>query len=215
MLVVGLTGGVASGKTAVSQVLREEGATILDADLIARELVQPHQPAWEELRRAFGDEILNPDGSVQRKKLAAQIFSHPEKREVLNAILHPRIRNEINARLSVIREKDPGAIVVVDAALLVESGDYEGMDGVIVVSASETQQVDRLREREGLSEDAARQILASQTSVEERFRVADFVIRNEGSLEDTRRRAKEIFQALKRMALRKENPPSPREGDPA
>jgi len=215
MLVVGLTGGVASGKTVVSQVLREEGATILDADLIARELVQPHQPAWEELRRAFGDEILNPDGSVQRKKLAAQIFSHPEKREVLNAILHPRIRNEIQSRLSVIREKDPGAIVVVDAALLVESGDYEGMDGVIVVSASETQQVDRLREREGLSEDAARQILASQTSVEERLRVADFVIRNEGSLEDTRRRAKEIFQALKRMALRKENPPSPREGDSA
>ena len=215
MLVVGLTGGVASGKTAVSQVLREEGATILDADLIARELVQPHQPAWEELRRAFGDEILNPDGSVQRKKLAAQIFSHPEKREVLNAILHPRIRNEIQSRLSVIREKDPGAIVVVDAALLVESGDYEGMDGVIVVSASETQQVDRLREREGLSEDAAQQILASQTSVEERLRVADFVIRNEGSLEDTRRRAKEIFQALKRMALRKENPPSPREGDSA
>ena len=215
MLVVGLTGGVASGKTAVSQVLREEGATILDADLIARELVQPHQPAWEELRRAFGDEILNPDGSVQRKKLAAQIFSHPEKREVLNAILHPRIRNEIQSRLRVIRERDPGAVVVVDAALLVESGDYEGMDGVIVVSASETQQVDRLREREGLSEDAARQILASQTSVEERFRVADFVIRNEGSLEDTRRRAKEIFQALKRMALRKENPPSPREGDSA
>ena len=208
MLVVGLTGGVASGKTAVSQVLREEGATILDADLIARELVEPHQPAWEELRRAFGDEVLNPDGSVQRKKLAAQIFSHPEKREVLNAILHPRIRDEINARLRVIREKDPGAIVVIDAALLVESGDYQGMDGVIVVSASETQQVERLREREGLDEDAARQILASQTSVEERLRVADFVIRNEGSLEDTRRRAKEVFQALKKMALRNGNPPS-------
>ena len=208
MLVVGLTGGVASGKTAVSQVLREEGATILDADLIARELVEPHRPAWEELKRAFGDEVLNPDGSVQRKKLAAQIFSHPEKREVLNAILHPRIRDEINARLRVIREKDPGAIVVIDAALLVESGDYQGMDGVIVVSASETQQVERLREREGLDEDAARQILASQTSVEERLRVADFVIRNEGSLEDTRRRAKEVFQALKKMALRKGNPPS-------
>jgi len=208
MLVVGLTGGVASGKTAVSQVLREEGATILDADLIARELVEPHRPAWEELKRAFGDEVLNPDGSVQRKKLAAQIFSHPEKREVLNAILHPRIRDEINTRLRVIREKDPGAIVVIDAALLVESGDYQGMDGVIVVSASETQQVERLREREGLDEDAARQILASQTSVEERLRVADFVIRNEGSLEDTRRRAKEVFQALKKMALRNGNPPS-------
>ena len=208
MLVVGLTGGVASGKTAVSQVLREEGATILDADLIARELVEPHRPAWEELKRAFGDEVLNPDGSVQRKKLAAQIFSHPEKREVLNAILHPRIRDEINARLRVIREKDPGAIVVIDAALLVESGDYQGMDGVIVVSASETQQVERLREREGLDEDAARQILASQTSVEERLRVADFVIRNEGCLEDTRRRAKEVFQALKKMALRNGNPPS-------
>ena len=208
MLVVGLTGGVASGKTAVSQVLREEGATILDADLIARELVEPHQPAWEELRRAFGDEVLNPDGSVQRKKLAAQIFSHPEKREVLNAILHPRIRDEINTRLRVIREKDPGAIVVIDAALLVESGVYLGMDGVIVVYASDTQQVERLRERVGLNEDAARQILASQTSVEERLRVADFVIRNEGSLEDTRRRAKEVFQALKKMALRNGNPPS-------
>src|SRR4030042_50434 len=111
MLIVGLTGGVASGKTTVSEVLREEGATLIDADQIARELVQPQTPAWQEVVRAFGNEILDRDGSIHRQKLASLIFSNPRQRSLLNRILHPKIKEEIGRRLKGIRETDPQAIV--------------------------------------------------------------------------------------------------------
>lgn len=105
MLIVGLTGGVASGKTAVSQVLKEEGAYIIDADQIARELVQPHKPAWNELIRAFGKEILQEDGFIHRKKLADKVFADPKKRKLLNQILHPRIKEEMDRRTKEIGQK--------------------------------------------------------------------------------------------------------------
>ncbi len=200
MLVVGLTGGVASGKTAVSQILREEGAYLIDADQIARELVQPQTPAWRELRRVFGTEILREDGSIDRKRLAAKVFSDPEQRKVLNQILHPRIRAEMNRRAKEIGQKDLDAIVVIDAALIVETGHYKEMDRLIVVTSTEEQQIERLRSREGASEEEAQRILASQIPLEDKLRLADFVIRNEGSFEETRRRAKEVFEELKRMA---------------
>ena len=134
MLIVGLTGGVASGKTAASQVLKEEGAYIIDADQIARELVQPHQPAWNELIRAFGKEILQEDGSLHRKKLADKVFADPKQRKRLNQILHPRIKEEMGRRTKEIGQKDPEAIVVIDAPLLVELGDHHEMDKLIVVT---------------------------------------------------------------------------------
>jgi len=201
MLIIGLTGGVASGKTAVSQVLREEGAYLIDADQIARELVQPHTPGWSELKRVFGTDILQEDGSIHRKRLAAKAFSGPEQRNLLNQILHPRIKAEMGRRAKEIGQEDPDAIVVIDAALIVETGDYKEMDALIVVTSTEEQQIDRLRERDGASEEEAQRILASQIPLEEKLRVADFVIRNEGSFEETRRRAKEVFQELKRIAI--------------
>src|SRR4030042_2033061 len=125
MLIVGLTGGVASGKTAISQVLKGEGAYIIDADQIARELVQPNRPAWNELIRAFGKEILQEDGSIHRKKLADKVFADPKKRNSQNQILHPRIKEEMDRRTKKIGQKDPKAIVVIDAPLIVELG-YNG-----------------------------------------------------------------------------------------
>ena len=122
MLIVGLTGGVASGKSTVSTVLKEEGAYLIDADQIARDLVQPHTPAWQELVKTFGESILQKDGSIHRKKLAALVFSHPEKRSLLNQLLHPRIKEETERRLKAIGQRDPDAIVVIDAALLIETG---------------------------------------------------------------------------------------------
>ena len=107
MLIVGLTGGVASGKSTVSRVLREEGAYLIDADQIARELVQPHTPAWQELIKIFGDEILQKDGSIHRKKLAALVFSNPEKRGLLNQLLHPRIKEETERRAERDRSERP------------------------------------------------------------------------------------------------------------
>jgi dephospho-CoA kinase len=203
MLIVGLTGGVASGKTTVSKILSEEGAYLIDADLIARELVQPHTPTWRELIRVFGKKILDKDGSIHRKKLAAVVFSDPQQRNVLNQIIQPRIKEVMDRRVREIGQKDPGAIVVIDAALLVERGDHREMDKVIVVTSTERQQIERLKGRDGTSEEEARRILSSQMSLEEKLKVADFVIHNEGSLKETRRMTKEVFQELKRIALQK------------
>jgi dephospho-CoA kinase len=203
MLIVGLTGGVASGKSVVSQILKEEGAYIIDADQIARELVQPRTPTWKELIKVFGKEILQIDGSIHRKKLADKVFSDPEQRDYLNRILHPRIKKEMGRRVKAIGEKDPEAIVVIDAPLLIETGDHREMDRVIVVLSTEEQQVERLKERRGMDQEEARRIIASQIATEEKLRVAHFVIRNEGSVEETERRAKEVFQELKRIAVQK------------
>ena len=203
MLIVGLTGGVASGKTAVSRILNEEGAYIIDADQIARELVQPHKPAWDEIVRAFGTEILQEDGSVHRKKLADKIFTDPEQRKVLNQILHPRIEEEIDRRAKEIGQNDPEAIVVIDAPLLVELGMHHKVDRLIVVTSTPAQQRERLKKRDGRSPEEALKLFSSQMLVEEKQKLADFVIRNEGSLEEMKKRAKGVFKELKRSNLQK------------
>jgi len=203
MLIVGLTGGVASGKTAASQALKEEGAYIIDADQIARELVQPHQPAWNELIRAFGKEILQEDGSLHRKKLADKVFADPKQRKRLNQILHPRIKEEMDRRTKEIGQKDPEAIVVIDAPLLVELGDHHEMDKLIVVTSTQTQQIERLKDRDGISPEEALRILSSQMPLGEKVKLADFVIGNEGSLEETKKRAREVFKELKKVMLQK------------
>ena len=203
MLIVGLTGGVASGKSVVSQVWKEEGAYLIDADRIARELVQPRAPAWKALVKAFGKEILQEDGSIHRKKLATRVFSNPVEKELLNRILHPRIKREIDRRIKGIGQKGPKAIVVVDAALLVETGYYRDVDKVVVVTSTKKQQIERLRRREQMAQEMARGIIDSQISGEERIKVADIIIRNEGSRKKTERKAKEVFEELKRGVLRK------------
>jgi len=207
MLIVGLTGGVASGKTAVSQILREEGAYLIDADWIARELVQPHMAAWNELIRVFGKEILQGDGSIHRKRLAAKVFSDPEQRNLLNQILHPRIKAEMDRRVKEIGRRDPDAIVVIDAALLIELKNHREMDKVIVVTSTEKQQIERLKKRDGVEQEEAQKILSSQMPLEEKLKVADFVIRNEGSFEETKKRVKEVFQELKRVAFQRRGQP--------
>jgi dephospho-CoA kinase len=212
MLIVGLTGGVASGKSTVSRTLREEGAYLIDADQIARELVQPHTPTWRTLIDTFGEEILEKDGSIHRKKLAALVFSHPEKRERLNQLLHPRIKEETQRRVKEIGQRDPEAIVVIDAALLVETGAYREMDWLIVVFSTEAQQIERLEKRNGMRPEEARRIITAQMPLEEKLKVADGVIRNEGSIEETRRKAKEVFQELRGLALQKGRRTDTRQG---
>jgi len=203
MLIVGLTGGVASGKSLVSQVWKEEGAYLIDADRISRELVQPRTPTWKALVKAFGKEILQEDGSIHRKKLATRVFCNPVEKDRLNRILHPRIGREINRRIEGIGQKDPKAIVVIDAALLVETGYYQKVDKVVVVTSTKKQQIERLKKRDQMDQNMARGIIDSQIGGEERIKVADIIIRNEGSREETERKAKEVFEELKRAALRK------------
>jgi dephospho-CoA kinase len=201
MLIVGLTGGVASGKTTVSHVLEEEGAYIIDADQMARELVRPHTPAWKEIVRAFGKDILREDGSIHRKKLAEKVFADPGQRKLLNQILHPRIRKEMERRAKAIGQKDPEAVVVIDAPLLVELGEHRKMEKLIVVTSTQTQQIERLRKRDGISREGALRISSSQMPVEDKVKLADFVIRNEGSFQEMREKTREVFQELKKRAM--------------
>ena len=204
MFIVGLTGGVATGKSSVSRMLKEEGAYIIDADQIAKELVEPHSPAWNKIQSIFGQEILSRDGWIDRKKMAALVFSSPEKRRTLGRILHPRIKKEMARRVKAIGQKDPQAIVVIDAPLLVETGYHREMERVILVLSTEMQQIERLRNRNGMDPEDARKIICSQMPLEEKREVADFVIENRGSLKGARGRVKEIFQELRRLAMEKE-----------
>ncbi len=203
MLVVGLTGGAGCGKTTISRMLAEKGAYIIDADQIARGLVEPGKPVQHEIVQRFGGEILSHDGSINRKKLAAIVFCDASKRALLNEIIQPPILKEILRRIEEIRSQDKNAIVVIDAPLLIEM-QYQGkMDKVIVVTATEEQQLERLRSRDGTTPSQAQRILSSQLPLEEKLRLADFVIRNEGPLEDAAERVDEIFDILRKIAFRK------------
>ncbi len=200
MLIVGLTGGVGSGKTTVSKVFKKEGAYIIEADLIARDLVKPQSEVWKEIVKLFGSNILNIDGSINRVRLADEVFSSSKKRKSLNRILHPHIKEEAYRIIAEIKKSDPEAIVVFDAPLLVETGMHREMDKIIVVTSTKRQQINRVRSRDGRTDEDVRKIISSQMPIQKKLEVADFVIRNEGSIVETRRKAKEIFQELKRIA---------------
>lgn len=202
MLIVGLTGGVASGKTTVSQILKEEGAYCIDADQIARELVRPHTPAWKRLVRAFGTGILRKDGFIHRKKLADKVFANLRQRKLLNQILHPRIRKEMDRRAKEIGKKDLEAIVVIDAPLLVELGEHRRMDRVIVVTSTQTRQIERLKKRDGISTEEALRIFSSQMPVKDKVKLADFVIRNDGSFQEMKKKTREVFKELRKARIR-------------
>jgi dephospho-CoA kinase len=177
---VGLTGGVGSGKSTVSALLAERGAVIIDADAIAREVVEPGTPGFDAVVRAFGPSIVAADGALDRPALAAIVFADESKRAVLNAIVHPLV-GQRTAELSVAAPRE--AVVVYDIPLLVESDMAAGFDLVVVVQASVEVRLLRLRER-GMAETDARERMAAQASDEQRRAVADVVIENDGSLAD-------------------------------
>lgn len=181
MLRVGLTGGIGSGKSAVSELLAQQGAVIIDYDRLAREVVEPGSPALAEIARRFGADILTEDGSLDRPALGAIVFNDPESLRTLEAITHPAIR-----ALAAEREAAAGddAIVVHDNALLVEMGHHTGCDAVIVVDVPQEVQIARLVEQRGLTEAEARARIANQTSRESRTGVADHVVDNTGSLDE-------------------------------
>lgn len=209
---MGVTGGVASGKTTVSRIFEREGAYLIDADRIARELVQVHSPAWREITRTFGKDIVKKDGTIDRKRLADRAFSDSRQRRLLNGILHPRIGKEMGKRVREIKRKDPDAIVIFDVPLLVETGFHREVDKVVVVTSTEKQQIKRLRKRAGMSQEETRKVIASQMPLEEKVKVADFVIPNEGSVGETRRKAREVFRELQKAVLQKRRRPRSERG---
>ena len=193
-LLVGLTGGIATGKSTVSETLRRLGCVVIDADQLARDVVVPGESALAEVAREFGD-VLTPDGALDRKKLAAVVFADPARRRRLEAILHPAIRARFDARLAALAGEGFAGIVVFDAPVMIESGGYKHMDRLIVVATDEATQRARLVARDGDAADGERRI-ASQMPLAEKVALADYVIDNSGDRAATEARTREVHRAL-------------------
>ncbi len=187
MPVLGLTGNIASGKSLVTQILKELGARVIDADLIAREVVRPGTAQWRQIREVFGGEVCNPDGTVNREVLGRRIFNDPRQMKKLNAITHPVIVQKIKAEIDAFRAQGnvPAGVLVVDAPLLIETGLHRLVDEVWLVTVPEETQVERLMVRDGLTREQALARVRSQMPVEEKKRYARVVIDNTGGPELT------------------------------
>lgn len=198
--VIGLTGGIASGKSTIGRQLRELGAVVIDADEVARDVVKPGQPAYRQLVDAFGADILSAstdeaEPALDRKKLAARVFGDESARQKLNQITHPAIAKESARRMQ--QAMLAGAqVIVYEAALIVENNLYQGMDGLIVVDLSEEEQVRRAVSRGGLSEAEASARIRSQASRQQRKEAATWIIDNQGSLDDTRSQILTLWNEL-------------------
>ncbi len=205
MLKLGLTGGIASGKSAVGQMFVKLGSQLLQADAVAHALMQPGQAVYEEVVRRFGREILNPDGSINRPRLAEVAFSSPggapARVKELNEIVHPAVVKHENEWMEEIGKRDPNAIAIVEAALILEAGSASRFDHLIVVTCHPEQRILRFARRLGISEDAARaevtRRMAAQIPDEEKIKAADFVIDNSGSLDATEQQVRRSFAALR------------------
>lgn len=193
-----LSGGIASGKSVVADMFAELGIPIIDTDLIAREVVAPGQPALEEIRDRFGESMLTADGRLDRAAMRKRVFSDERARADLEALLHPRIATETMRQADAA--KGPYQIVVVP--LLVGSKLQDVVDRVLIVDCSEETQVRRLLARDMETEEQARRILAAQSSRDERLAIADDIIGNEGSLEETRKRVRSLDRKYRRIARR-------------
>jgi dephospho-CoA kinase len=195
-LLVGLTGGIATGKSTVSAMFRELGCVIIDADVLAREVVEPGEPAYEDIVAEFGSGVVQADGTLDRQRLGAIVFADPARRKRLEAITHPRIRERFARRLSELTEQRVEGLVIFDAAVMIESGNYRNMDRLIVVATDEATQGARLRGRDGIGEEEAARKMASQMPVAEKAKLADHVIDNAGERAVTEAQVRRVHAAL-------------------
>jgi len=196
MLRLGLTGGIASGKSAVSAMLREMGFAVLDADALAHKLIEPGQAAYAEVLQEFGPSITDSSGRIDRSKLGAVVFADRAKLDRLNAIVHPRVAEVVLSQFEIWRRSGVRDAVFVEAALLFESGIHKKLNGLVVVWCKPEQQVERLLAR-GLSETEARRRIAAQLPVEEKLQQATEKIDCSGSLEETRRQVQALASKLR------------------
>lgn len=196
--VIGLTGGIASGKSTVARLLRELGAAVIDADQLAREVVAPGQPALDEIAETFGPEVIAADGSLDRERMGAIVFADDQARRALEAITHPRIR-QASAQAITAHVATGCEIIVYEAALLVEKAIYQQpwMHALIVVSAPSEVQIARVMERDGLDRDAATARLDAQLPLADKVAVADLVVDNTGSLDQLREEVARLWSRLR------------------
>ncbi|CAG8568170.1 2347_t:CDS:2 [Paraglomus brasilianum] len=196
MKVIGLTGGIASGKSTVSKMIRRHRIPVIDADYLARKVVEPGKPAYDLIVKNFSKNILLSDGTLDRTKLGNVIFPDENKRKLLNRCVHPFIRREI-FKLVVWYWVKGESLVVLDAPLLIEGKLHTYMSSTIVVYCSEQLQINRMMERDGLSEQSARERIAAQMPINEKVRFADYVIDNSGDLSETERQVNQIMAKIK------------------
>lgn len=214
MLRVGLTGGIGSGKSEVSRRLAARGASIIDADLAARDVVQPGTPGLGEIAAVFGPGVLRPDGSLDREQLGRLVFADPGLRAKLNAIVHPlvheRMRQLEQQAIAAPGQRGPAAIIVHDVPLLAENGLGRGFDTVLVVDAPDDQRVQRLTATRSMTAAHAQDRMAAQASRQQRLAIADIVIDNSGTLDDLDRRVDEVWAVLRDLAGRADGMSDPR-----
>jgi dephospho-CoA kinase len=197
MIIVGLTGSVGTGKSTVTNFFRELGAYIIDWDELAREVTRPHLRAWKEIVEYFGKDFLNEDLTINRQKLAEIVFSDREKVAKLNQIVHPEVFKEDERITNEIKSLDPHALIIKDIPLLFELTRPIFVDKVVVVSASEQTQLRRLAEK-GMSWEDAQSRIKSQLPLKEKIKSANFVINNDGPLEETKKQVEEIYSLLRK-----------------
>ena len=195
MKVIGLTGGIGSGKSTVSRILAELGAVLIDADTVGHEAYQPGTETWKEVVAAFGQEVVAADGSIDRKKLGAIVFGDTAALERLNGIMYPRMHEMMADRIEEYRRQGV-KVVVLEAAILLEAGWVSLVDEVWLTVASESAVVERAKERTGLPEEQIRSRIHSQLSNEERKKRASVVISNDGSLDELRAKVEELWEGL-------------------
>ena len=199
MLKIAITGGAGSGKSTVARMFQELGAVVLDADQAARDAVAVGAPGWQELRRRFGEEFFNENGTLNRSKLAQRVFADPETRRDLDALIHPLVAQELQRKIADLERQGLG-LVLVEVPLLYEAGREKNFDQVIVVTVPKAEQVGRLEARNQRGETEIQGILQAQWPLPDKVARADYVVDNSGDLSLTRRQVKNIWEKLKKSA---------------
>ncbi len=200
MILVGLTGGVACGKSSVARLFQDCGAILIDADVLARTVVERGKPALKDIARVFGKKTLLPDGTLNRPALAKIVFGSPAKLKKLNAIVHPRVAREQARMTREIATQEPRAVVIYDAPVLIEAGADKRVDKIVVVSADEQTQIKRLHNRSHLSKTEALRRIKSQMPLAKKTAMADYVIDGTLSYEQTKHEVQRIYAELKQLA---------------
>lgn len=199
MLRVGLTGGLASGKSFVGRQLAELGCLLIQADEIGHQVEQEGAEAYEEIVREFGPGILRPDRQIDRRLLAAQVFGYADRLKKLNEIVHPLVRARIDKMLADFAAREPDGIAVTEAAILVETGSYRQYDRLIVVVASEEQQIERAMERDHISRQEALDRMRRQMPLAEKVKFANYIIDTSGSKEHTIEQTRKVYESLRSL----------------
>ena len=207
MILVGLTGGLASGKSTVAKLFQQYGAFIIDADQVARSVVTPGRAAWKDIVRAFGKNILHPDRTLNREALATRVFRNPSQLKTLNRIVHPRVAREQTRLTNAIVKHHPSAVIVYEAALLIEAKAHQRMDRVILVTADRSTQISRACQRDGLSRQEAIARIRGQLSLREKKRFADHIIDGTRPRSQLRRIVQNLYHELSQEAQGTSRPP--------